>query len=94
MQAGSARPVLHKKTMSNKYQSSPKPAETPKVDPPTVPAVEFKDLIGTKQFVRTNSGNMTHLFTSVVFSTEPRRVVVDEFLVVQLEAEKLVISED
>lgn len=67
-----------------------KPAEPAQAEPGS----GHKHLIGTKQFLRTHKGQMVHLFTSVVFSVEPRRVTVDEFLVAQLDADKLFISEE
>ena len=85
-----ARPFTHKNKMNAKTLHINKPAEPAQA----APVGEFRALIGTKQFIRTHKGQMVHLFTSAVFSVEPRRVVVDDFLVAQLEANKLFISEE
>lgn len=85
-----ARPFTHKNKMNAKTLHTNKPAEPTKAEPVS----EFRVKLGTKQFVRTHSGQMVHLFTNAVFSVEPRRAVVDDFLVAQLEANKLFISEE
>lgn len=47
-----------------------------------------------KAYVRTNGGTMVHLFTNVVFTTDPKKVEIDSFVQSQLDAGKLVIEAD
>lgn len=47
-----------------------------------------------KVLVRTPNGRMIHLFTNVEFTTDPKKVDLDSFVQAQLDAGKLVISED
>lgn len=80
--------------MNAKTLTLTKPADPAPLEAPVAPISEFRAMIGTKQSIRTHQGEMVHLFTSKVFSVEPRRAEVDEFLVAQLEANKLFISEE
>lgn len=45
-------------------------------------------------FVRAVHGEMRHLFTNVVFTTDPKKVEVDGFLQAQLDAGKLEIVQN
>lgn len=47
-----------------------------------------------KAYIRTVQGEMVHLFTNVHFTTDPKKVEIDSFVQVQLDAGKLLISED
>lgn len=47
-----------------------------------------------KAYVRTNGGEMVHLFTNVVFTKDPKKVEIDSFVQAQLDAGKLVIETD
>jgi hypothetical protein len=40
-------------------------------------------------FVRAVQGEMRHLFTNVVFTTDPKKVEIDGFLQAQIDAGKL-----
>jgi len=66
--------------MSNTLSLS---AKTPKPD--TAPK---------KVWVRTVQGEMVHLFTSFRFSTRPERVVLDQFVQTQIDAGKLLESDE
>lgn len=57
-------------------------------------AAEVKAAEAKKVFVRTPVGQMVHLFTNVVFTTDPKKVDLDGFVQAQLDAGKLVIAED
>ena len=47
-----------------------------------------------KAYIRTLGGSMVHLFTNVVFTTDPKKVEIDGFVQAQLDAGKLVIETD
>lgn len=65
--------------MSNKPTS---PATTPEVKP-----VE-------KAYIKAVRGDMLHLFTGVLFTQDPKKVEIDGFVRVQLDAGKLQIVAD
>lgn len=73
-----------------------KPTLSLKPDPVVTvePAAPAAGLLGTKQWVRVPTGKMLHLYTNVWITTDPKRVEVDEFLLGQIEAGKMVISEE
>lgn len=47
-----------------------------------------------KAYIRTVSGELLHLFTNVTFTTDPKKVEVDGFVQVQLDAGKLVVADE
>lgn len=67
------------KTLTLKPEAAPVAAEAPKLK---------------KAYVRTVQGEMVHLFTNVRFTIDPKKVELDSFVQAQLDAGKLVISED
>lgn len=48
-----------------------------------------KSVRPTTVFVRAVHGDMRHLFTNVVFTSDPKKVEVDSFLQAQIDAGKL-----
>lgn len=58
----------------------PEPAEKPKAKGPKTVFVQTK-----------NGGELRHLFTNVVFGSEPKRHEIDGFLQAQIDAGKLVV---
>lgn len=47
-----------------------------------------------KEYVRAVHGELRHLFTNEVFTATPKKVEVDNFIEVQVEAGKLAFGED
>lgn len=62
--------------------------------PPAAVEATFAHLLGTKQRIKVPTGKMLHLYTSVWFTPDPKKVEVDQFIVSQLDAGKMVVSED
>lgn len=58
---------------------------------PAAPAVDYAALLGKKVWVQTVYGNMVNLFTSEVYTSEAKRVKVDQFVVNQLAAGKMAL---
>lgn len=64
-------------------------ALVPKDAPVKVPEPTVK-----KAYVRTVQGEMVHLHTSVRFTTDPKKVEIDQFVQAQLDAGKLMLADD
>ena len=47
-----------------------------------------------KEYVRAVHGEMRHLFTNELFTATPKKVEIDNFIEVQVEAGKLALGED
>lgn len=63
-------------------------------DAPTTES-KYAHLLGTKQSIKlVNPGRMVHLYTNVTIDSRPTRMEVDQWLLAQLEADKVVVSED
>jgi len=61
---------------------------TPVMESKPVPEVK-KASANESVFVRAVHGEMRHLFTNVVFNTDPKKVAIDGFLQAQIDAGKL-----
>lgn len=68
------------------------PAAT--AEQPPAPALDFSHLLGKKAWVKTVFGDMTNLLTSQVFTAAPKKAPIDQFMVNQLEAGKMVLHVD
>jgi hypothetical protein len=71
--------------------SSPAQSKTLTLNPP---AEAPKEPAKKKAYVRTVQGDMVHLFTNVRFTTDPKKVEIDSFVQTQLDAGKLILSDD
>jgi len=65
-----------------------KPAPAPEVEAPQAAAPEVA--APKKVWLQSVHGNMLHLYTNVLFTSEPKQHVIDDFVRAQLETGKLV----
>jgi hypothetical protein len=68
-------------------QKQNNPGITMATDAPKKPAEVVKD------YVRTKQGVMIHHFTAVAITTDPKKMEIDSFIQVQVEAGKLILGE-
>jgi uncharacterized protein YaiL (DUF2058 family) len=69
--------------------TSPKAPEAKKVESAEAETAQESGL--EKAYVKAVNGNMHHLFTGVVFTQDPKRVEIDDYVQAQLSAGKLEI---
>lgn len=65
-----------------------------KTPAPTAPKTPAAAKTLRKEYVRAVHGEMRHLFTNELFTATPKKVEIDNFIEVQVEAGKLALGED